>query len=123
MTEPLVCWKCGATLEVVPKPLSRQAICPACAAYLHVCRMCEYHDARVSGGCTEERAEDVSDKTHVNFCDYFKARPNAHQPRNVARQATSRARLDALFDAETQAKTEPRSALDDLFGGKKDGDR
>jgi len=122
MTDPLVCWKCSATLEAVPKPLSRQAICPACSAYLHVCRMCEYYDARVSGGCTEERAEDVSDKTHVNFCDYFKSRPNAHQPRDASRPAASRAKLDALFGGDTEAKLEPRSALDNLFGGKKDGD-
>jgi len=121
MVDQLVRWKCSATLEAVPKPLSRQAICPACSAYLHVCRMCEFFDARVSGGCTEERrAEDVTDKTHVNFCDWFKARPNAHQPKNMAKQDASRAKLDALFGGAGGEKKPGRGALDELFGGKKD---
>ena len=122
MTDQLVCWKCGSTLEALPKPLSRQAICPACSAYLHVCRLCEFHDSRLSDGCAEERAEDVSDKTHVNFCDYFKARPNAHQPRDVTRQVASRAKLDDLFGSSSGPGVAPRNALDDLFSGKKNGD-
>ena len=118
----LMCWKCGATLEAVPRPLSRQALCPSCSAFLHVCRMCEFHDPRVSDGCTEERAEDVSDKTHVNFCDWFKARPNAHQPRDVARHDASRAKLDTLLGIHSGPKKSPKKALDDLFGRKKDSD-
>ncbi len=121
MTDMLMCWKCGSTLEAVPKPLSRQAICPACSAYLHVCRMCQFYDSRVSGGCTEERrVEDVTDKTHVNFCDWFKARPNAHQPKDTGRHEASRAKLDALFGGTRGEKKEVRGALDELFGGKKD---
>jgi hypothetical protein len=74
----LVCWKCGAPLDEVPLPLSRQAECPACRAWLHVCRLCEFYDPRLTSKCREERAEEVRDREVANFCDYFKPRPDAY---------------------------------------------
>lgn len=125
MSAELICWKCGASVEALPRPFARAAECEACGADLHVCRMCEFHDPSVSRGCREPVAEDVRDRERANFCGYFRAKPNAHRPGPEAESAASRAALDALFggtgegpsrgnapgDAETA-----KSELDALFG-------
>lgn len=97
MAEKLVCWQCGASLKSVPLPISRLAECPRCRADLHVCRMCRHYDTRLIGECRHDRAERVLDKTHANFCTYFKPRPNAHDPAANAEAEAARARLEALF--------------------------
>lgn len=130
MTTELVCWKCGASVASLPLPLSRYAECPDCHADLHVCRMCEFYDPRVADSCREPVAEAVQDKDRANFCDYFRARPDAYVPRTSGAAEQARAELDALFgggetdrpekgaipgDAETA-----REQLEVLFG--KDND-
>jgi hypothetical protein len=55
MTNALICWKCGASLAELPLPLGRLAECLACHAELHVCRMCEFYDPRVTNSCDEPR--------------------------------------------------------------------
>lgn len=93
--EELVCWRCGAGLAGLPMPLARYSVCRACNSPLHVCNMCEFYEPKWRTGCREERAEDVSDRTRANFCEYFKPRPNAAAGGDVATKA--RAELDALF--------------------------
>lgn len=119
MTIVLVCWKCGEALVDVPLPLSRRSECRACNAELHVCRLCEYYDPKVTGSCQEDRAEEVREKERANFCDYFRPRPNAYRPHNDAENQFARAQLEALFDDgpsgdgdTTPKQTEPRSAAD-----------
>lgn len=97
MSHTLVCWKCGASLAALSLPLRRLDVCKACNAELHVCRMCVEYDTGKAKHCREPIAEEVRDKEHANFCDYFKPRPGAYQPGNVAEVAKSRAALDALF--------------------------
>ena len=46
--------------------------------------MCVDYDTRVAKHCREPTAEEVSDKTHANFCDHFKPRPAAYVPANTA---------------------------------------
>ncbi len=99
-------------------PLSRLAECPKCRAYLHACRMCQFFDPRLTGQCREERAEEVRDKEHANFCDWFKPRPNAHRPPGEGKTQAAKAKLDNLFggaqasDGKTDAA---RDKLSDLF--------
>lgn len=132
MSDPLVCWKCGAELVDVPMPLGRREECAACHADLHVCRMCEFYDTSVAKSCREPVADEVSDKERANFCGYFKPRPNAHRARDSAAEDEARAKLKALFGEsdETEsgkgeeARTEAdaaRDKLNELFGidGKK----
>lgn len=114
MRKELVCWQCGASLKSVPLPLSRLAECPRCRADLHVCRMCKHYDTRLIGECRHDRAERVLDKTHANFCTYFRPRPDAHDPAANAEADAARARLEALFgmvqDAEDPSgENEPAS--------------
>ncbi len=100
MAHDLVCWKCGTSLAELTLPLRRLDECPQCRAELHVCRMCVDYDTRVAKHCREPTAEEVSDKTHANFCDHFKPRPGAYTPPDTvaARQGARRAR-EALRQA------------------------
>jgi hypothetical protein len=131
MTHALVCWKCGASLAELSLPLRRLDECKQCGAELHVCRMCVDYDTTVAKSCREPIAEEVQDKERANFCDYFKPRPDAYKPPNVAAIERSKQGLDALFgsakpsapDAPSSSPTtdaeRARAKLDDLFKPRK----
>jgi len=121
MLNNLVCWKCGAALAELPLPLSRLAECPACRAYLHVCRACLHFSSGIPKQCDEEDAEEVKEKERPNFCDYFTPNPRAYRRGNIKSQA-AKSTLDSLFGGaeagnENQADA-ARGKLDDLFGKK-----
>ena len=129
MTDTLVCWKCGASLDGEPLPLARLAECPACHADLHVCRLCEFLDPGVANSCREPIADVVKDKEHANFCGYFQPRPDAWARSVAAPAQQARASLKALFgDASTGVPEYTageaegaRRRLDDLFGTDEEG--
>jgi hypothetical protein len=98
-TAPLVCWKCGASLDSLSLPLSRTDECRACRAEQHVCRMCRFYDTRKAKSCAEPVADEVQDKDRANFCGYFEAAPGRFLPRSGA-EDRSRAALDALFGSK-----------------------
>ena len=97
MGHGLVCWKCGADLADLTLPLLRREECARCRAELHVCRMCVEYDERVAKHCREPTAEEVSDKQHANFCDFYRPRPNAWVAPNTAAVDNARAELERLF--------------------------
>ena len=120
---PLVCWKCGASLEALSLPLQRLDECKQCHAELHVCKLCEWYSTAVAKHCREPIAEEVKDKERANFCDYFKPRSDAYSsaPQSAAEKAKSE--LEALFGSAkpTGPSTEPspeeraRAELELLF--------
>src|ERR1700728_3913511 len=101
MAHNLVCWKCGADLAALPLPLSRRDACARCRAELHVCRMCVDYDEHVAKKCREPIAEEVSDKTRANFCDYFAPRPAAYVAPETAAAERARAELARLFGGKS----------------------
>jgi hypothetical protein len=118
----LVCWKCGASLADLTLPLRRLEECRKCGAELHVCKLCEWYSIAVAKHCREPIAEEVKDKERANFCDYFKPRPGAYVPADVAASSKARSDLDALFGGGAKsAASEPSAAdrakaeLDKLF--------
>ena len=114
----IFCWKCGVSPAALPLPLSRLAECPACHAYLHVCRQCKFFDSRAPKQCHEPDAEEVKEKERPNFCDYFRPSPNAYRHGDPKLQA-AKSKLDSLFGAAEQSESNPnvaRGKLDDLFG-------
>lgn len=120
MADRLACWKCGSSLEFLS--LARRDECPACAAELHVCRMCRFYDPGVSQACREPVADPVLDKERANFCGYFEPAPNAFRPADGA-AARARQELEALFGKVPMGERAPgestdtaRAALDRLFG-------
>src|SRR6185436_3645525 len=118
-TDPLFCWKCGATLAELPLPLSRLAECAACHAYVHVCRMCRFFDPHAPKQCSEQDAEEVKEKERPNFCDYFRPTPNAYR-KDDPKSLSAKSKLDTLFSGspgETENKADvARGKLDKLFG-------
>jgi hypothetical protein len=97
MSHSLVCWKCGAELSELSLPLSRRDECRKCGADLHVCRLCSDYDERVAKLCREPIAEEVSDKTRANFCDYFSPRPGAYRATDTSAADAARTQLESLF--------------------------
>lgn len=97
MGHSLVCWQCGADLAALTLPLARRDECAKCRAELHVCRLCIEYDVGVAKHCREPTAEEVSDKQHANFCDFFKPRPQAWQAPNTAAVDRVRTELERLF--------------------------
>lgn len=95
--ETRVCWKCGASLEELPRPFGRREECRACRTDLHVCRMCRHFDPRVSKACREPVAEEVKDKQRANFCDWFQERTGAGPRPTGDEGAVARQALEALF--------------------------
>jgi ribosome-binding protein aMBF1 (putative translation factor) len=97
MAQRLVCWKCGADLAHLSLPLSRRDECSHCRAELHVCRMCADYDTSVAKHCREPTAEEVSDKTRANFCDFFAPRPGAYVAADSSAAERARRELENLF--------------------------
>lgn len=130
----LECWSCGASLDELPRPITRHMNCPECFEDLHCCRMCRNYAPDASITCTDERADPPVNKENANFCDYFRP-TNAYRVGSRDRQAGAKAKLDALFGADDPAgedaesadigdtadpgddkQAEARRRLDDLFG-------
>ena len=121
MSGALVCWKCGVSLKEIPRPFARLAECGQCRAELHVCRMCEFYNPRVSEKCDEPMAEHPRKLERANFCDYFKPKRGAFVARNEAKAGAAKAGLDALFGEAPKkgvsSDTNPaRAKLAELFG-------
>ncbi len=95
------CWRCGASvaeLLLVPgRRVARLAECPACHAELHVCRACEFFDRNRAKQCRETIAEEVTDKTRANFCDYFQLGVGIYHAQDESAARSAREQLDALF--------------------------
>ncbi len=100
MSDKLDCWQCGAELAGIILPLSRREECADCGADQHVCKLCRFYDISVADECTEERAEDVSDKERANFCDYFEPKANAYQVKLSEEKRSSAQQLADLFGDE-----------------------
>lgn len=93
----LVCWKCGASLAHLSPPLTRRDVCKQCNADLHVCKLCVFYDTGKAKHCREPIAEEVTDKTRANFCDYFKPREDAYSNKQQSEAEKAKAHLEALF--------------------------
>ena len=122
MSHNLICWNCGASIAYAILPLSRRETCKQCEAEQHVCRLCKFHAPRVSDQCTEDRAEQVSNKELANFCDYFDPKADAWRPDSETAQHKAANDLAALFGggAESASDDAASDELKDLFGLNKD---
>ena len=130
----LVCWNCGASLDDIPRPISRHATCSRCFNELHCCRLCRHYDPKRSMQCFEDRADPPLQKENANFCDFFAPTVGAYETKTTFKSDAARSELDSLFgqtedeskdieiaEPETEEKVlskeeEARKKLDDLFG-------
>ncbi|HIP53587.1 MAG TPA: hypothetical protein EYH03_06215 [Chromatiales bacterium] len=86
------CWKCGATLS--PSDYGREAVCPACGTYTHVCLNCVFYSPGRSNNCMEPIAEYVADKRRANFCDYFEPTDSPASEKSTSSDETLKAAED-----------------------------
>jgi len=84
--------------------------------------MCRFNNPKVSKGCDEPIAEEVKEKSKVNFCDYLEPKPDAFIERDTSTINKSQSELDALFELESDkengqlsAEDEAKRKLNDLF--------
>jgi hypothetical protein len=97
--------------------LSFREECGACAADLHVCVTCRFHDRYVENECRETEADYVAQKDRRNLCEYWKPRAAGG---GMDEAAAAKAKLNALFggDAPRPAESEADDAkkkLEALF--------
>lgn len=101
----LVCWRCGASLKDLPRPITRLMQCKACNADLHVCRLCRYYNPNHFEKCDHEMAEPAREVDVANFCHYFRPRPDAYNPQEKSRADAARTELEALFGNNANSAT------------------
>jgi hypothetical protein len=64
------CFKCSADFPLEGRP-GRKEECPACAASLHCCLGCRFHDSSAHNQCREPGTDFIRDRESANFCDSF----------------------------------------------------
>jgi len=107
----LVCWRCGASLKDLPKPLVRLAQCKSCGADLHVCRLCKFYNPNHFEKCDHDMAEPAREVDVANFCHYFRARVGAYNAEEKSRSDDAMAQLKALF-GDTESEQKPDQVSD-----------
>jgi len=109
----LICWRCGASLKDIPKPLVRLAQCKACGADLHVCRLCKFYNPDHFEKCDHEMAEPAREVDVANFCHYFRPKPNAYNAQDKSRADDAMTQLKALFgDTGSEQKADQSADSD-----------
>lgn len=116
----LVCWNCGASLDDIPRPISRHATCSACFNELHCCRLCKHYDPKRTMQCFEDRADPPLQKENANFCDFFSPRAEAFNAGSEVKSSAAKHQLDALFGPSDEAETEETDASDEAASAGED---
>lgn len=88
------CFACGHEVQFSEKVSLREE-CPKCRGDVHVCKNCQFYDAKVYNECRETQAEVVRDKERNNRCDFFQPRVGGES--GVDKAAQLRAAAEALF--------------------------
>lgn len=102
----IVCWNCGASLDDVPRPISRHNQCAACFNDLHCCRLCRHYDESNATTCHEDRADPPLQKENANFCEFFSPKAGAFVAKAQHRSNSAQRELDALFGHSEQDQGE-----------------
>lgn len=95
MTGSLVCYSCKQSIAVLER-VGRREECPACKADVHVCKNCEFYDAKSYNECREPAAEPVREKDRANYCDFFDPRKGVG-PAGPTKAELLKAQAEALF--------------------------
>ena len=93
----LNCWNCGASLDELPRPITRHMNCPECFEDLHCCRMCRHFTDNATNPCADERAEPPVYKEGANFCGFFRPASDSYRAGRKEKGEQARSNLTALF--------------------------
>ena len=88
------CFQCKKMTQS-PGKIGFREECGHCRADLHVCKNCEFYDAKAYNECREPSADVVKEKEKSNFCDFFAARSSADTAQDKSAQL--KAAAEALF--------------------------
>ena len=89
-----VCHKCKREVPFESRIL-RSEECPWCAASLHCCKNCGFHDRTAHNECREIGTELIRDREAANYCSYFTYVDGSREGNDEA--AKAKAKLDGLF--------------------------
>jgi hypothetical protein len=90
----LFCFDCKKANSFQDKVGFREE-CRHCRADLHVCKNCEFYDAKAYNECRETSADVIREKDRSNLCDFFKPRQTSLSVDDQKAQLKSAA--DSLF--------------------------
>jgi hypothetical protein len=98
MEVKLKCFSCQKEIAV-SGIIGRRDECPHCRADVHVCKNCEFYDAKVYNECRETSADVAREKDRANFCDFFL--PSKGSSGQIDKAAALKAAAEALFKKST----------------------
>ena len=90
----ILCFSCKKTNDYKDKIGFRDE-CLHCRGDLHICKNCEFYDAKVYNECKETSADVVKEKERANYCDYFSASKSLTAA--LDEKAKLKAAAEALF--------------------------
>lgn len=91
-----VCHKCLRELPFETRIL-RSEECPWCAAPVHCCKNCRFHDPSAHNECREVGTETIRDREAANFCGAFTFVEGAREGEGDE-VAAAKKKLDGLFN-------------------------
>ena len=89
-----VCHKCRREVPFDTRIL-RSEECPWCAASLHCCLNCRFHDRTAHNECVEIGTEFIRDRESANYCSAFTFAEGAREGDDEAEKAKKK--LNDLF--------------------------
>jgi hypothetical protein len=90
------CHKCSTEITLEGH-VGRKEECPSCAASLHCCLACRFHEPSAHNQCREVGTEFIRDREAANFCDSFTMRDSGASDSPAAAEGTAKAALADLF--------------------------
>ena len=90
------CHKCSTEIPLAGH-VGRKEECPRCAASLHCCLNCRFHDPSAHNQCREVGTEFIRDREGANFCDSFVMSDSAAEDSSASSEQGSKAALADLF--------------------------
>ena len=90
------CHSCSTEITL-EGPVGRKQECPRCAAPLHCCLGCRFHDPSAHNQCREVGTEFIRDREAGNFCDSFMMRDSADDDSAADGEGNAKAALADLF--------------------------
>jgi hypothetical protein len=106
----IACPACG-TEHIFEGTLSFREECERCAADLHVCLTCAFHDRYVENECRETEADYVATKDRRNLCEYYKPKVPSGEAHDEV--AAAKAKLAVLFGGPKPPASEPGTSKED----------
>ncbi|HIJ66516.1 MAG TPA: hypothetical protein HPP77_11265 [Candidatus Hydrogenedentes bacterium] len=110
------CHNCGAEWVSEKRQPGAKEYCEDCAAYLHCCLNCRFHDKYAPNECRIPNTEGVSDRAGANFCDEFEFARTEPRPQSDKAERRAHEAFDALFGGGASEGAKGAEDSDRLLG-------